>query len=74
MRVWSVAGCVLLSACSTHPVVHVFHASLDDTQQQRLVSQLEQANIHYVLNDLPVSGKSSNGSFSVCPTVTKKQV
>ncbi|KAF7788456.1 hypothetical protein PRUB_a3125 [Pseudoalteromonas rubra] len=54
MKVWSVAGCVLLSACSTQPVVHVFHASLDDTQQQRLVSQLEQANIHYVLNDLPV--------------------
>ncbi|TMP36484.1 hypothetical protein [Pseudoalteromonas rubra] len=54
MKVWSVAGCLLLSACSTVPVVHVFHSSLDDTQQKILVSQLEQADINYVLNDLPV--------------------
>ncbi|MCF2908688.1 hypothetical protein L1285_10200 [Pseudoalteromonas sp. DL2-H2.2] len=65
MRLWSLVGCVLLSACSTHPVVHVFHSSLDDTEQKILVSQLEQANINYVLNDLAVPVEYNSDSDTV---------
>ncbi|AZZ99728.1 hypothetical protein [Pseudoalteromonas sp. R3] len=65
MKVWSVAGCLFLSACSNQPLVHVFHSSLDDTKQQLLVNQLEQANINYVLNDLPVPVEYTSDSNTV---------